>query len=110
MTLTVTVVFPNDTDAKYDIDYYVENHMTLVEKLWSQYGLQGWSVTKYIPGLDGSPPLYAFGSEVFWENEEGMKEAFRSSSVAEIMADVARFSNKSPIFLIGQTIKPALHM
>ena len=108
MDFTVTVVFPNDADAKYDIDYYTKTHMTLIEKHWSKYGLQGWSVTKYRPGLDGAPPLYAFGSEIFWESEEGMKSAFGSSEVAEIMEDVARFSNKHPIFLIGQTIKPAI--
>lgn len=108
MAFTVTVVFPNDAGAKYDIDYYTKTHMTFIEKHWSKYGLQGWSVTKYRPGLDGAPPLYAFGSEVIWESEEGMKSAFGSSEVAETMEDVARFSNKHPIFLIGQTIKPAI--
>lgn len=57
MAFTVTVVFPNDADAKYDVDYYTKTHMTLIEKHWSKYGLQGWSVTKYLPGLDGAPPL-----------------------------------------------------
>ncbi|PYI02321.1 hypothetical protein BO78DRAFT_422682 [Aspergillus sclerotiicarbonarius CBS 121057] len=107
MSFTVTVVFPNDADAKYDIDYYTKTHMALIEKHWSKYGLKGWSVTKYVPGVDGTPPVYAFGSEAFWESEDGMKSAFGSPEVAEIMADVAHFSNKSPIFLLGQTIKPA---
>lgn len=107
MSCTVTVVFPNDADAKYDIEYYSKNHMTLIEKHWSKFGLKSWSVTKYIPGLDGSPPAYAFGSEVYWESEEGMAQAFRSSEVAEIMADVTLFSNKPPTFLIGQIIKRA---
>lgn len=110
MSCTVTVVFPNDVDAKYDIDYYVKNHMTLIEKLWSNYGLKRWSVTNYVPGIDGTPPLYSFGSEVVWENEVGMKKAFESSTVAEIMADVAHFSNKPPIFLIGRTVKPAFNI
>lgn len=57
--------------------------------------------------MDGAPPIYAFGSEVFWENEEGMKKAFESPTVVEIMADVSRFSNKPPVFLFGRTIKPA---
>jgi len=99
MGFTVTVVFPSDVDAKYDIDYYTKTHMPLIEKHWSKYGLQGWSVTKYVPGLDGAPSPYAFGSEVFWSSEDGMKSAFRSPEVAEIMDDVARFSNKRPIFL-----------
>ena len=107
MAYTVTVVFPNDADAKYGINYYTNSHMSLIEKRWSKYGLKSWSVTKYAPSLDGTAPMYAFGSQVYWENEEGMKNAFQSPEVAEIMEDVSRFSNKQPIFLVGQIIKPA---
>jgi uncharacterized protein (TIGR02118 family) len=110
MSYTITVVFPNDLDAKYNIDYYTASHMTLIEKHWSKYGLKGWSATRYLPGLDGADPLYVFGSQVFWESEEAMKKAFESPEVAEIMADVPHFSNKPPIFLIGQTVKPAFNL
>lgn len=70
MACTISVVFPNEVDAKYDIEYYTRNHMPLIEKHWSQYGLKNWSVTKFVLGMDGTPPIYAFGREVFWENEE----------------------------------------
>ncbi|PWY68505.1 hypothetical protein BO94DRAFT_611434 [Aspergillus sclerotioniger CBS 115572] len=107
MSFTVTVVFPNDADAQYDINYYTKSHMVLIEKHWTKFGLQGWSVTKYVPGLDGTPGPYSFGSDVYWKDEEAMKAAFASPEVAEIMADVAHFSNKSPVFLFGRTVKPA---
>ncbi|RHZ50676.1 uncharacterized protein CDV56_107002 [Aspergillus thermomutatus] len=110
MAFTITVVFPNDADAKYDIEYYTKNHMTLVEKHWSKFSLKGWSVTRFVPGLDGSTPLYAFGSEVFWESKMGMKNAFASPKAAEIMGDVPCFSNKSPIFLIREIVKPAFKL
>jgi uncharacterized protein (TIGR02118 family) len=98
MAFSITVVFPNDADAEYDIDYYTKNHMPLIEKHWSKFGLKGWSVTRFVPGLDGSKPLYAFGSEVFWESEEGIKNAFASPETAEIMGDIPRFSNKVTYF------------
>ena len=65
MAFTVTVVFPNDADAKYDVDYYTKTHMTLIEKHWSKYGLQGWSVTKYLPGLDVRPHSRRLGKKSF---------------------------------------------
>ncbi|GKZ32806.1 hypothetical protein AbraIFM66950_002433 [Aspergillus brasiliensis] len=108
MAYTITVVFPNDADAQYDIDYYTNVHMKLIEKHWSKYGLKSWSVTKFLPSLDGAAPVYAVGSQVHWESEEGMKKAFESPEVAEIMGDVSRFSNKKPVFLIGETVKPTL--
>ncbi|CAK41996.1 uncharacterized protein BO96DRAFT_492378 [Aspergillus niger CBS 101883] len=103
MTYTITVVFPNETDAQYDIDYYTNVHMRLIEKHWSKYGLKSWSVTKFGPSLDGTAPVYAVGSRVHWESEEGMKRAFESPEVAEVMGDVVHFSNKQPIFLFGET-------
>ncbi|GFN11042.1 hypothetical protein AtubIFM56815_008608 [Aspergillus tubingensis] len=107
MTYTITVVFPNEPDAKYDIEYYTNVHMRLIEKHWTKYGLKSWSVTKFGPALDGTPPPYAVGSRVHWESEEGMKKAFESPEVPEVMGDVVNFSNRPAIFLFGETVQPS---
>lgn len=105
MVTTITVVFPNEPDANYDIDYYIRHHMPLIQSLWGKYGVKGWSVTKYGNGIDGSAPLYAFGSVVVWESAAGIETAFAGTEVAHIMGDVPNFSNKQPIFLIGEVVK-----
>lgn len=107
MAKTVTVVFPNEPDAKYDMDYYIKRHMPLIQSLWSKHGLKSWSVTKYVEGVDGSQPLYAFGSTVTWDTEEAIKTAFAGVEVAEIMGDVQNFSNKQAIFLVGEVLHGA---
>ncbi|KAB8078103.1 hypothetical protein BDV29DRAFT_20618 [Aspergillus leporis] len=99
MTHTITVLFPSDADADYNIGYYMFHHMTLIERHWKKYGLQRWSVTKFNLALDRSQPPYAFGSTVVWENETSLEEATGSAESAEIMRDVAKFSNKQPVFL-----------
>ncbi|PWY77748.1 hypothetical protein BO83DRAFT_425211 [Aspergillus eucalypticola CBS 122712] len=106
MTYTITVVFPNEPDAKYDINYYTNVHMRLIEKHWIKYGLKSWSVTKFGPSLDGTPPPYAVGSRVHWESKEGMKKASESLEVPEVIGDVVNFSNKPAIFLFGETVQP----
>ncbi|OLN86556.1 hypothetical protein CCHL11_08522 [Colletotrichum chlorophyti] len=105
MTITITVVFPNEADAKYDIDYYVNKHMPLIQERWGQYGVKSWSVTKFQNGADGSAPLYAFGSTVSWDNLDQIKSAFAGPEAAEIMGDVSNFSNKQPIFLTGEVLR-----
>lgn len=104
MSTTITVVFPNDLDANYNIEYYISSHMPLIERHWKKFGVKSWSVTKFTPGLDGNQPLYAFGSTVYWDNNARIKEAFESPETAEIMGDVPNFSNKQPIFLLGRII------
>ncbi|KAF4774338.1 ethyl tert-butyl ether degradation [Colletotrichum scovillei] len=104
MTVTITVVFPNDPDAEYDINYYTTKHMPLIQEQWRKYGVTSWSVTKFQPGADGIPPLYAFGSTVTWDSLQQIKAAFAGPEAAGIMGDVPNFSNKQPIFLTGEVL------
>ncbi|KAH6679905.1 ethyl tert-butyl ether degradation EthD [Plectosphaerella plurivora] len=105
MAVSITVVFPNEADAEYDIDYYITKHMPLIQSRWGKYGVKSWSVTKFGNGVDGSAPLYAFGSTVNWDNHEQIKTAFAGPEVGEIMGDVPNFSNKQPVFLVGEVLK-----
>ncbi|KAH8602370.1 hypothetical protein B0O99DRAFT_606343 [Bisporella sp. PMI_857] len=102
---TITVVFPNDDDAKYDIGYYTNHHMPLIASKWGKYGIKGWSVTKFGPGADGSAPLYAFGSTVHWKDSQSITNAFSGPETGEIMSDIPNFSNKHPVFLYGEEVK-----
>ncbi|KAL0938079.1 ethyl tert-butyl ether degradation EthD [Colletotrichum truncatum] len=105
MSVAITVLFRNEPDAEHDIEYYVNNHMPLIQKQWEKYGVQGWSVTKFSNGIDGSAPMFAFGSTVTWGNQEQIKAAFEGPEAAEIMGDVSKFSNTQPVFLVGEVIR-----
>jgi uncharacterized protein (TIGR02118 family) len=104
MTYTITVLFPNDADAQYDIEYYVSHHMPLIERHWKKFGVQSWCVTTFDPSANGEPAMYKFGSIVTWESKEGIQKAFESPEVTEIMGDVPKFSNKQPVFLFGPQV------
>lgn len=101
MASSITVLFPNEADAKYDINYYKAQHMPLIQKLWGRFGITSWSVTTFTPGPDGSAPAFIFGSVVNWSSAEAIKTAFADESVQQIMQDVPNFSNKHPTFLFG---------
>ncbi|KAH6892892.1 ethyl tert-butyl ether degradation EthD [Thelonectria olida] len=104
MSFTITVLFPNEPDAKYDIDYYTTKHMPLIQTLWGKYGVKSWSATKFANGINGSAPVYTFGSIVVWDNQEQVKTAFSGPEADEIMGDVPNFSNKQPVFLFGDVL------
>ncbi|KAF6838246.1 hypothetical protein CPLU01_02607 [Colletotrichum plurivorum] len=105
MTVTVTVLYPNEADAKYDIDYYINTHMPLASATWKSFGVKSWSVHKYAPGPDGSEAQYVFSGVVVFESMDGVKQALASPDTATVTADVPNFSNKKPIFLIGEDAK-----
>ncbi|CAK1367171.1 hypothetical protein CB0940_10486 [Cercospora beticola] len=101
MSFIISVLFPNDEDAQYDIEYYVQKHMPRIAEEWAKYGVTGWNVREFAPGPDGSKPPYAFGSETFWTSKDKLSDAFTGPEAAGIMEDVKNFSNKQPIFLYG---------
>ncbi|KAH9205859.1 hypothetical protein DL95DRAFT_375774 [Leptodontidium sp. 2 PMI_412] len=45
MSYIVTLLYPVG-QKPFDLNYYLKNYMTLVQKRWEQYGLQDWEVVK----------------------------------------------------------------
>jgi uncharacterized protein (TIGR02118 family) len=95
---------PNESDATFDMSYYLKTHMPLVEKNWKQYGLQAWHVVQYGPGPDGSKPPYSVCAVLTWGSQEDIKKATASEEAKEVFGDVANFSNKGPTFIMGDVV------
>jgi uncharacterized protein (TIGR02118 family) len=104
MTFTVTVLFPNEPDAKYDFNCYISKHMPLIQERWGKYGVESWSATQFTDELDGLASPYAFGSIVEWDDQSQVKIAFAGPNVADIMGDVSNLSNKHAVFLLGKVM------
>lgn len=105
MPATVTVLYPNEPDAKYDVDYYINSHMPLVGSTWKPFGMTSWSVIKYGPGPDGAEPKYAFAGILQWDSIENVRKSLAAPEAAKVMQDVPNYSNKQPLFLIGEEAK-----
>ncbi|TKW51595.1 hypothetical protein CTA1_2067 [Colletotrichum tanaceti] len=105
MTVTVSVLYPNEADAKYDVDYYVNSHMPMAAAQWKSSGLVSWTVTKYHPGPGGKESKFAFAGVLTFESLEAVHKALASPETAVVMKDVPNYSNKEPEFLIGEDIK-----
>ncbi|KIW19368.1 hypothetical protein PV08_03663 [Exophiala spinifera] len=100
MSYITMVAYPAVADAKFNLQYYTNNHMQLVTKYWTEYGLLHWRVITFDAGPDGSKP-YSVASTMTWKSIEGFQKAMASKSAAELVADLENFSDQPPIFLIG---------
>ncbi|CEJ58643.1 ethyl tert-butyl ether degradation EthD [Penicillium brasilianum] len=104
MTFTAVVIYPNQPDATFDTDYYLQTHMPLVAKHWGPHGLKSWNVVKYERDLAGASPKYLIAATLVWESEEAVKAATSSESAPIIFGDIPNFTNTQPITLAGSTI------
>jgi len=109
MGVEVTVLYPNEEDATFDMDYYLSTHMPLVSENWQKYGLKGWRVIQFQPGPDGAKPQYSVQATLIWDGPEDLQKAMGAEETKTVMGDVPNFSNKSPILVAGQVMKEASH-
>ncbi|KAK2058582.1 hypothetical protein LY76DRAFT_593149 [Colletotrichum caudatum] len=107
MPATLTVLYPNEADAKYDFDYYVNSHMPLAASQWKSSGCKSWSAVKYQPTPDGKEPKYSFAGILVFDSIDTIHKALASGDSATIMQDVPNYSNKEPVLIIGEEAKTA---
>jgi len=101
MPANATVLYTGD--AKFDLKYYLESHMPLVGKDWKSFGLLDWKVIQFEAGPDGSKP-YSIAAILTWDSIDSIPKALASDAGKGILADVENFSDKGPIFLVGNIV------
>jgi hypothetical protein len=47
MAAFIYVSYPAKEGATFDMDYYLNTHMKLVEKHWTQFGMKDWTVVQF---------------------------------------------------------------
>jgi uncharacterized protein (TIGR02118 family) len=93
MTINCTVLYPNDSDATFDMKYYLDSHMPLVLEKFGPHGMQSYSVLKFQPGADGAKPQYSVQATLVFDKPESVGKAVESAG-EPVFGDVQNFSNK----------------
>ncbi|KAK4936886.1 hypothetical protein LTR10_022343 [Elasticomyces elasticus] len=104
MTIHATVLYPNEADTKFDMDYYLNKHMPLVMEKFGKHGLKGYQVTEYKPGDDGAKPQFCTGCVLIWDEADHLRAALSSEDAGPVFGDITNFSNKQPVFLGGEVV------
>jgi len=97
MAATVTVLYPSG--PAFNMSYYLEKHMTLVESKWGQSGLKNWSVTQF-----GPEQQYQVAAFLTFGSQEEVEASASGEHAPEIMGDVVNFTEAKPILLMGKVV------
>ncbi len=101
--IQVSVMYPNQDDARFDMTYYTEIHMPLVRKLTGR-ACRGVAVQR---GLSGpqihSKPTYVALGHIYFDSVPAFEQAF-APHASQIMADVSNFTNLIPVIQINEVI------
>jgi uncharacterized protein (TIGR02118 family) len=89
----------------FNMDYYLSNHLPLIERSWGPYGLKSWSLNTFpdpCPLTGGTPP-YLVQVTVYFGSVDGLKNALEKGS-EETTPDVTKYSSVFPVIWVGETL------
>lgn len=101
--IKVTVMYPYTAGARFDHDYYREQHMPMMKRLLGAACLY-YTVDKGIAGgAPGSDPVYVARCDFVCTSFEAFKAA-RAPHAQEIQADIANYTDIQPVLQISEVV------
>ncbi|MGA7293203.1 MAG: EthD family reductase [Terriglobales bacterium] len=97
----VSVFYPNREGTKFDMTYYLDQHITMVRRLLGS-ALKGVSVEHGISGeAPGSPAPYVTTCHLLFDSVQSFQASF-APYAQEIMQDIPKYTNSEPLIQIGE--------
>ncbi|MFH5834165.1 EthD family reductase [Halalkalibaculum sp. DA384] len=98
----LTVIYATKKDGHFDFDYYVKKHLPLVLPLIGNSVIRT-VVGRGIEGIGEENPPYTAIAQLYLKDLDGLKAAFENHG-DEIMNDVPKFTNITPVLNIEEII------
>jgi uncharacterized protein (TIGR02118 family) len=99
--IRVTVVYPNTQGSRFDINYYCNTHIPLVQRLVGP-ALKGVAVEQGVAGgAPGSAAPYLAIGQLQFDSSEAFQASF-GPHAQEIMSDIPNYTNVQPVIQISE--------
>ena len=99
----VSVMYPNQSNARFDFDYYKTKHMDIVKKHLKPFGLIKTDVDKGISGGGDQPAPYICIGNLYFESREGYDLGIAEVGTL-IRGDISNFTDITPVRQISEIL------
>jgi uncharacterized protein (TIGR02118 family) len=101
--IKVSVFYPNDPGATFDMEYYRDRHMPMVQDRLG-VACKGIAVEHGIAGATpGSRPQFIAMGHIYFDSLEEFQTSF-GQHVKEFVADVPNYTNLQPVIQISEVV------
>jgi uncharacterized protein (TIGR02118 family) len=105
--IKLTVLYPNTENSHFDMDYYLQKHTPLVKDRLTPLGLTNVELSAGVAGMaPGAAAPYAMITNLCFNSMEGLQQSLMTHG-AELIADIANFTNVQAEMLITQPVESA---
>jgi len=99
--IKVSVMYPNSSDATFDMDYYCNNHVAMVKELLGS-ALKGVAVDSGLAGgVPGQMAAFIVMGHLTFDSVESFQQSF-APHAATIMADISNFTTIQPQIQVSE--------
>ncbi len=99
--IKISVLYPAGEGTKFDMDYYCNNHMPMVQRTLGA-ACKGTAVEQGVGGAaPGAPPTYTAMGHLFFDSVGDFQATFAPHAEL-IMADIPNYTNIQPVIQISE--------
>jgi uncharacterized protein (TIGR02118 family) len=99
--IKVMVLYPYRAGARFDMDYYCDAHMPLVQRTLKP-ALKGLAVDKGLSGdTPDAPPSFVAIGHLLFDSVDAFERAFDTSGAA-ILGDIPNYTDIEPVVQISE--------
>lgn len=96
--MIISVLYPVAADDSFDMDYYIQSHVPLVQRLLEPMGLRETRILRAAP--DAAFPVIA---ELSFDDQASLDAALAAHG-PETQADIPNFTNVVPVIQVSEQI------
>ena len=99
-TMSFNVIYPTHEGARFDANYYRSTHIPMVMKVMKATGV---TLIEGVP-MSGARPPFAMIAHLQFASSEAITAALANPAMAEVRADVAKFTDIRPTIMLGKSL------
>jgi len=99
-TMSLNVLYPNREGARFDTSYYRSSHIPLAMKVMKAASVM---LIEGVPNGTAAAP-FAMIAHFQFASADALKAALANPGMAEVRADVAKFTDIAPTVMLGKTL------
>jgi uncharacterized protein (TIGR02118 family) len=96
--VSFNVIYPNHEGARFDTNYYRSSHIPLVRRVMNPTSVV---LIEGVPRGASAPP-YVMIAHMEFSSSEALEAALANPAMAEVRADVARFTDIKQTIMFGK--------
>ncbi len=99
--IKVSVLYPNGPETSFDMDYYLNRHLPMVQSTLGPSLLRVTAEEGLGGGAPGDPATYRVMGHLYFESVDAFQAAF-GPHAESLLGDIPNYTNAEPVMQVSE--------